>query len=29
MGLNWKIKEYLDSILKQKCRKKVIVEDHS
>lgn len=29
MGLNWKIKEYLDSTLKQKCIKNVIVEDYS
>ena len=29
MGLNWKIQEYLDSILKQKCIKNVIVENHS
>ena len=28
MGLNWKIQEYLDSILTQKCIKNVIVEDH-
>ena len=28
MGLNWKIQEYLDSILLQKCIENVIVEDH-